>query len=496
MIRIAQRVPKLQGRVLHLMGGDALRFKLIGRCNASGFWAAVRLLAALCFAGAFVAHAQFAPPPPERLAGPGGVLARSHSGQFVIQSLHGSMMISAVPKLGTNRNLIHLDPTLLPISAERIKQILCRELGAPNRWEGKIFLTLYPTHSEEDTITVESDLFRDRWQYRVLLPEVVDRARYVEAMTQVILLEMANRQAGAHSAEIPAWLTEGFCQHLLAANAREIIVSPPGKGSGFLPLGTNIVDAVREDPLKQAHQRLCAATPLTFQELSWPSSEQLSGEAMEVYRSSAQLFVTELLRLKSGDACLCAMISELPQHYNWQFAFLHAFQEHFQRPLDVEKWWTLHLVHFTGRELEQTWPLEESWEKLEQSIRSAVQVRSGTNELPLRAEVSLQTIIREWDPVRQKQALQGKLRELAALRLRLAQRLVPLADEYQRSLESYLALYQHPGGILPFRKGAARRQAAQQTLQQLDALDGQLLEMRPAPPADATIQADAGRSPN
>ncbi len=38
---------------------------------------------------------------------------------------------------------------------------------------------------------------------------------------------------------------------------------------------------------------------------------------------------------------------------------------------------------------------EESWQKLTQAIHSAVQVRFGTNELPLHAEITLQTVIRE-----------------------------------------------------------------------------------------------------
>jgi len=37
------------------------------------------------------------------------------------------------------------------------------------------------------------------------------------------------------------------------------------------------------------------------------------------------------------------------QYYNWQFAFLQAFSATFQQPLDVEKWWSLQLLHFTGR---------------------------------------------------------------------------------------------------------------------------------------------------
>src|SRR5260221_309389 len=79
--------------------------------------------------------------------------------------------------------------------------------------------------------------------------------------------------------------------------------------------------------------------PLSFEGLSWPSDAHLSGEAGDVYRASAQLFVHELLRFQDGRACLRTMLDGLPQHYNWQFAFLQGFKSHFQRLQDAEKWW-------------------------------------------------------------------------------------------------------------------------------------------------------------
>jgi hypothetical protein len=78
--------------------------------------------------------------------------------------------------------------------------------------------------------------------------------------------------------------------------------------------------------------------------LSWPAAEQLVGERGELYRSSAQLFVHQLLNLPEGAACMRTMLEQLPLYYNWQFAFLHAFHELFPQPVDVEKWWSLQLV--------------------------------------------------------------------------------------------------------------------------------------------------------
>ena len=178
---------------------------------------------------------------------------------------------------------------------------------------------------------------------------------------------------------------------------------------------------------------------MTFEALSWPTEQDLADDAGgQAYRGSAQLFVGELLRFPDGRACLQTMLARLPQHYNWQFAFLEAFHTHFERPLDVEKWWALSLAQAGGRRVAQAWPLAESWQKLDQAVHAAVQVRTRANELPLRAEISLQTMIREWDPIRQTQALNNTLRELGLLRLRIAQEYGGLVQDYRQAIEAYL----------------------------------------------------------
>jgi hypothetical protein len=204
----------------------------------------------------------------------------------------------------------------------------------------------------------------------------------------------------------------------------------------------------------------------------------LSGEVDDLYRGSAQLFVGELLRLPNGRGCLQAMLAQLPQHYNWQFAFLSAFSAFFERPLDVEKWWALSVTQVTGRDIAPSWTLEESWQKLTQTIHAAVQVRFGTNELPLHADITLQTVIREWDAVRQAQALNHTLRELALLRLRIAQEFVGLVQDYYQVIETHLQQRDHTGSFLS-AKNAGRRRAVEAAIQQLDALDARREALRP-----------------
>ncbi len=456
-------------------GTFRLRAWSLGR---AGFW--VALLCAGC--AAQVAVAQIAPPALEQVR-------RSVSGQFVVNvTPFKRQETRLISNLETNKEYIRLEPTIVPVSCERIKQVLSRELGLNAPWTGRIFVSLYPTTSADDPVNIVIGQFRDGWQYRLEVPELVNRFRYVRGVIQALLLEAANRRATTHSAEIPVWLSEGLAEELMLSSETEIILPPPRAGGGNFSLATRTVNARKENPLEVIHQQLCAHPPLSFQQLSWPEPDQLEGEAAATYRDSAYLFVYELLRLEAGRACLHSMLAQLPQHYNWQFAFLKAFQPYFQRPVDVEKWWSLHIEQFTGRELAQTWPLDKSWQKLDELVRSAVQIRSGTNELPMQAEVKLQTIVRECDRSQQDQALRQKTRELQMLRVRLAPELVPLADDYQRVLVNYLQNRDHGG--LPLLKKAARRHTVQETLRELDALDARRLEAK-AVSAPAAIQANS-----
>ena len=411
----------------------------------------------------------------------GVFLSRSYSGQFIIQSAPVSFGSPLITLLENDTNYVRLDPTLLTISCERVKEILWRELDAKPTWTGKIFLRLYPVGSGDDPVTIDSEQFRDGWQYRVSLPNLIQRERYVRGLVNVLLLEMANRNAGAHSAEIPPWLVEGLSRQMLVSDQREIILPPPQMSDSGVRLTTLLVNARRNNPLEQAHKELAVNTPLSFQELSWPVADQLTGEPGELYRCSAQVFVHQLLGLPGGSASMRSFLEDLPQYYNWQFAFLHAFRETFTRPLDIEKWWSLKLVLFTGRELSQAWPPEESWRKLDELVRSTVQIRIGTNELPLHAEITLQTIIRDWDPARQTPALESKLSELQMLRPRLTHDLGAVVDDYCATIEAYVQNLNHHGFVLPFRKHALLRRNASEALQRLDELDARRTTLRPSP---------------
>ena len=232
------------------------------------------------------------------------------------------------------------------------------------------------------------------------------------------------------------------------------------------------VDWRRANPLTIAHDELHESPPLTLEELSWPKAGQLEGKSGEIYRSSAQLFVHELLQFRDGRECLRAMVRELAQHLNWQISLREAFHSHFASQLEVEKWWALKLVEFTGRDLSQTWPSEVSRRKLEEIIHPTVEVRAEAKDLPLRTEMSLQTIIMEWDFSRQAGVLHERVQQLFLLRARVSQDVVNLVDDYRRALESYLKERGKEGFSVTGKQSLrGPDRTALETMRELDVLD-------------------------
>ena len=447
--------------------------------------------ALLALAGAWLpaANAQVLPSP--------GNSVRSHSGQFMIHAEHSSPPPAMAAILATNRNLVRLEPALVGVSCERIKQILLRDLGTTAPWRGRIYLELRPARAAGQTITVTSEHFKNGWQYQVQLPDVVERDRYTRAIVQALLLELANRSSNGRLAEIPLWLTEGFSQRLLASNEIGIILPPPQQTANGLTFTTTRVTERVGDPIAQARRQLRDRPPLSFEQLSWQAEDEMSGAAAELYRASAQLFVGELLCLADGRACLSAMLARLPHYRNWQLAFLEAFRSHFERPLDVEKWWALCCVQSPEQGLARNNRASGNWNDFDQTLRTPAPARTGITTQAARAEVSLQTIIREWDRMQQTQALPGKVRELDLLRSRASPDLALLAQEYCQVLEAYLQHQQWVKPITLLGPKAGLSRVAEETLQRLDALDARREALRPAkaPLAAGEVTAQPAPAP-
>ena len=411
---------------------------------------------------------------------PRNLVIHSHSGQFAIQAVRLSRGKPPSLDLLTDTNYVKLEPAFVSVSCERIKQILMRELDTTAPWHDEIAILLFPASAEDSSTTLVSDHFRNGWHYRLEMPDLIERHRYVEAVVQAILLEMANRTAGTRSAEIPLWLSTGFARRLLATAGPEIILTPPAANPNV-----NLVPATfkmwrNENPLEEAHKQFTEHPALNFEQLSWPMPDQLKGDAGALYANSAQLFLTQLLSLKDGPASLRETLANLPQYYNWQLAFLRGFHDSFTRPLDVEKWWTLQVMHFTGRDLTQSWTLSESWQKLALALSVAVQVRSNLNDLPIHSEVTLQTVLTQWDRAHQNEALQSKVSELGLLALRAAREFGPLIEAYRQTLADFLQERDKSGFIIPLHRQSAFRKTVAEAVKRLNELDARLAAMKPS----------------
>ena len=174
------------------------------------------------------------------------------------------------------------------------------------------------------------------WSYHVSLPDTIESSRLVTSLIDVLLLEMANRNANGRSAEIPAWLGYGLSEDVMRSTQAELVLEP-AKPNGFgMNVGLFAPEGWMTNAMALAHANLQAAPPLTVDQLSWPDEARLEGADGETYRSSAQLFVHDLIQLKDGPAALRAFIGELPEHLNWQLSFLHAFRADFATQLELK----------------------------------------------------------------------------------------------------------------------------------------------------------------
>jgi hypothetical protein len=406
--------------------------------------------------------------------------ARSVSGQFIIIGSKENSPLARSPRFANDDSLVHIEPALLAVSAERIKESLWQELDIHGEWRGKIYFALHPARSLDEDVIIISNPSAGGWSYQVQLPDVLSRTRFTRAMTGVLLLEYANRSAQSHSAEIPAWLTDGLSQQLLAEEPAAMILSSPDKIIDGLTQNRTVATQRPSDALDGARRVLQNNSALTFGQLSWPNDAQLDGDDDGVYRASAQVFTGALLGLKNGPDHLRAMLADLPGCYNWQTAFQNAFQENFPRPLDLEKWWALQVVGFVARDSGPVWTPAASRAQLDAILGVPVEIRSASNSLPERAEISLQAVIRNFDQPQQAAIFAVKLRELELAQFRMTAPLAALAGGYRRAVADYLEQGKTAESV---RSAAAHPQAASQkvnardTLKKLDELDAQRRRM-------------------
>jgi hypothetical protein len=407
-----------------------------------------------------------------------GLPARSISGQFIVTGPPGPPAWLDLPEVITNTSLVRLSPAVLAVSAERIKTSLYHLLAvaSPRDWQGKIYLSLHTTWGTNETVTVMTRPGDPAWSYQVRMPEVVAQARFVRAMTGVLLLELANRQAApdGHSGEVPDWLITGLSRQMAQDELAEVVLSSPDQPPGVSPPGRLPLKKHELDPLSGARRVLRHHPFLTFDQLSWPAAGQLDGQDEGVYDASAQLFVAQLLKLPGGPARLQQMLAGLPACYNWQTAFHSAFHDWFPRPLDVEKWWALQMAAMQAQDSGLVSTPSHSAARLDELLMLAVESRPSTNALPDHGLIPLQAAVRSLAPARQAAGLQVRLQELQTAQVHMTPEFRALAEDYCRVLADYLELRTGPArqpAAIKHPAGPAFIWQAGLVIQKLDALD-------------------------
>jgi hypothetical protein len=284
---------------------------------------------------------------------------------------------------------------------------------------------------------------QNNWLYELQIPEYVERRKLLRALVQVCLLEMGNRNNTGPSVDIPMWLREGLTELLLTREGPGIITEATGiqeRGNSqfwLLKPGTS-KEKVWQDPLSQVREKLKATPPLSFSDLSVPVDDQIASVGLEHFQSCAHLFTSELLALPEGSGKLRTFVQNLPRFSHPQFAFLHAFRELFASPLDVEKWWSLALVNLLSREDNSRWPEKNALGKLNEVLQPLVQIRLGTDSLPVKETYTIKRLIEEVDFEQQRPVLRQVVSQLQLLEWNLPPDLLKLVYDYHITLATYL----------------------------------------------------------
>jgi len=401
----------------------------------------------------------------------------SQSGQFLVSRPWQGKLSPELAALATNETHLRLEPALLLVTCERVRQRLSQELAGLPPYRDRVHLTIIPARSRAEPVTLLADRNPGGWKYRLALPEVVERQSLLETLVGVMLLEVANQSAGEVSTDLPAWLVAGLAGRLQSLHEEELLFPPPVASGGPVSVRRTVVQRLRYDPLARVRSTLQTQGALSWQELCWPGTSASEGSETDRYRASAQLLVHELLRQPQGPQRLRDFVVGRARFLNWQAAFLAAFEGHFSRLLDVEKWWALQLALYARGDPQDPVPLTGSWAALQETVRVPAEVRTSATELPrFSTNLSLQTVIRHWDWSSQQQALGACIARLEALRLSLPWEAQVVALAYAQTLRTYLTQRPRVHGPTP-ASGLVRPsllRLVRDTLQQLDALDAEV----------------------
>lgn len=370
------------------------------------------------------------------------IILTSRSKQFVVR---GRMQTSMMA--GKRGDTIYVDPALLTMVCERVREAMQHTLGWGTTWRDGVFINIYSATGQGELPNIEPIPSGPKgWRYRIEMPDQVTRRELLETLVEVLLLEYANHGAREESVELPPWLIIGVTGELMHGALAGLTLQPnlitPLQPNTFVqlqPHSYTVRDRYSDDMLPLLRTNVLLRGAVTVDQLNWPEYDS-DGEIKDAaaYQASAHLFVHELLKLRGGRDAICASLALLPEHLNWQTAFLRGFDAHFTRMLDVEKWWSLVIAHTRTRESSVQWSVAESQSRLEDILYTPMQVQLTRGELPHVTPVALQTLLSDWSFGEQEPVLRNKLAQLTTYRVRCATEFAPLADGYRATIDSYL----------------------------------------------------------
>jgi len=417
------------------------------------------------------------------------VTVYSRSGQFVIHSAYATTPTLSQVGAPTNSARVTLAPDPLAVSCERIKAGVLRELDLADRWRSKVQVWIRSRLRSGTPPGFVATRYADGWQYTLDLPEQIEPPALVRAVVLALLTELANRQAGPRAAEVPLWLVEGLSARLGGMVGPDLVVVPTplqsrvGESVGQLDLAPRT--RVGAENLAEIRAWFLGRQPLSFAEISQPSPAQLVGEAYTTYRHSAQLLLDELQRLRQGRRCLQLLVFGLPRALNWQTAFLRAFSSHFDRLLDVEKWWTVATQSFLQGDQPNSWPRSVTLDKLVDLLRVRVEVQDRPGALRRAADYSLQEFLARTTFAGHQNAIRLRQARLKSIQRSAAPETVSLVQNYLAVLDDYLVQRSRAG-----RAGVSKRMPSlppafvlRETIRRLDELDRQREQLRRMPEA-------------
>ena len=395
------------------------------------------------------------------------IIITSVSKQFVVRGQPQRSFLAA----SAQDDFVYLDPATLAVTCERVKQAVSRELGWAGAWQGNIYVNIHPMrfdNEQPDIIPLRTDR---GWSYRINVPDKIARRWLLETLVESLVLEFSHRAAQDESGELPPWLVEGLTAHLMEGPLAGIALQARSLQQLSDEPRLRVARTTRHaDVDRSLRTNLLANGALSVDQLNWPEFDDNDEAATQSYHQSAHLFVRELLRLRGGPDALSATLTMLPEHLNWQTAFLRGFQPHFRRMLDVEKWWSLSLMQLKSHDSSALWSSAQARQKLEEILYTPMEVRLNHEEEAHVTPVALQTVLNDWDFREQATLLQTKIKQLQMARRHCPPDIVTLVDGYRSALEKYLVARSR---VRRWFAEQNARYAVSQAIDELKALDEQ-----------------------